>query len=546
METVQAEKPTVAPKLKPPGKKRKWLKWLKRLIIVIVIAAVIVLLLSRCMSTGAQIAAGSYLTETVQVREMTVTVSGTGTIEPIQSYRATTLVSGEILEAPFEEGETVGKDDLLFRIDARDVESNIQQLELNLRSAQLTLDDLLKTLDDNQKDRDVKSNADGVITELYVEEGDTIAAGMPIADVLDRDRMKLTVPFHAVDAAGFYVGQSATVTVDGTADTLYGTVDSIAVTDSVGPGGTLVREVTILLDNPGALSESSRGSAAINGTACASGNTFTYAASKQITAKASGELETLYIDEGDWVSDGQIIGIFTDIDLDTQIESARIQVENAQLSLQNARNKLEDYSITSSITGTVIEKNVDAGDNVGGSSAANYTYLAVIYDLSALTFDMKIDELDINKIQVGQKVEITADALDGESFTGTVDKININGTTAGGVTTYPVTVLVDGTPETLKPGMNISAKVIVEEVGRVLSIPVDMVERGGQVLVAGPGCLDEEGNVVNLAAIETRQVTLGRNDEDYIEILSGLDEGDVVLTQNQASSALAMMMAMGG
>ena len=42
--------------------------------------------------------------------------------------------------------------------------------------------------------------------------------------------------------------------------------------------------------------------------------------------------------------------------------------------------------------------------------------MAVIYHLSALTFDVRIDELDINKIQVGQKVEITADALDGEQF----------------------------------------------------------------------------------------------------------------------------------
>ena len=68
--------------------------------------------------------------------------------------------------------------------------------------------------------------------------------------------------------------------------------------------------------------------------------------------------------------------------------------------------------------------------------------------MSALTFDVSINELDINKIQVGQKVEITADALDGQSFTGTVDKVNINGTTSGGVTSYPVTVVIDD------PGMS--------------------------------------------------------------------------------------------
>jgi len=530
-----------APKFKPPKKKRKWPK---RVIILLVIVGVLALLLNRCVNKGTQMVAGSYLTEAAAIRDMTVSVSGTGPIEPIHSYRATTLVSGEVLEAPFEEGQIVEKGDLLFRIDAKDVENNIEQLQLTLRSAQLNLDDLLKRQSDNRKDRNIKSDADGVITTLYVEEGDTVAVGTPIAEVLDRDRMKLTVPFHAADAAGFYEGQSATVTVDGATDILNGVIDSIAATDDVGPGGALVRKVTILVENPGALSEASRGTATVGGAACASGDTFTYAASKQIVAKASGDLDTLSVKEGDRVYDGQVIGVISETDMETQIENARIQVENAQLSLQNAMDRLEDYSITSTISGTVIEKNVEVGDNVGGSAAANATstYMAVIYDLSALTFEVRIDELDINKIHVGQTVEITADALDGQRFTGVVDKVNINGTTAGGVTTYPVTVKVDGTPEALKPGMNISADIIVEHAGQVLTIPVDAVSRGNQVLVAGPGCLDENGNVVDLTAIQTRQVTLGRNDENYIEVLDGLEEGEVVLIENRASNFMSMMM----
>ena len=171
--------------------------------------------------------------------------------------------------------------------------------------------------------------------------------------------------------------------------------------------------------------------------------------------------------------------------------------------------------------------------------------MAVIYDLSELTFDVSVDELDINKIRTGQRVEITADALDGKSFTGVVDKVNINGTTVGGYTTYPVTVKVDGSPAELYPGMNVSAKIVVEQAGQVLCIPVDMVGRGDTVLVAGPGCLDENGSVVDPTAIEERQVTLGRNDEEYIEVLSGLEEGDVVLSENQASNAMAAMMGMG-
>ena len=532
-----------APQFKAPKKKRKWIK---RVIILAVVVAFLVFLLSRCMGAGQQLLSSAYLPYTASVQDMTVSVSGTGTIEPIQSYQVTTLVSGEILEAPFEEGQTVHKGDVLFRIDARDVENNIAQLELNVQSAQLALDDLLKTQSDNQKDRSITAKDAGVITELHVEQGDSVTVGTVIADVLDRDHMKLKVPFHASDAANFYVGQSATVAVSGTASTLTGTVSEISATNEVGAGGTLVRQVTILVNNPGVLTDSSQGTASIGGVACASGAAFTYATSTQITAKASGDIDTLSVKEGDRVSKGQVIGMISEQDLETQIENARISLENAQLSLKSAQEKLEDYTITSTINGEVIEKNLDVGDNINGmsSSGTTVTYPAVIYDRSQLTFEMDIDEQDISQIKVGQKVEITADALDGQSFTGVVDKININGTTASGHTSYPVTVLVDGSPEELYPGMNVSAKIIVEEVGSVLTLPVEAVERGDTVLVATEGCLDEKGNVVDISAAEKRQVTLGRNDDNYIEIVDGLEEGDVVLAPSPQGSN--MMEAIAG
>ena len=531
------------PQFKAPKKKRKWIK---RVIILAVVVAFLVFLLSRCMGAGQQLLSSAYLPYTASVQDMTVSVSGTGTIEPIQSYQVTTLVSGEILEAPFEEGQTVHKGDVLFRIDARDVENNIAQLELNVQSAQLALDDLLKSQSDNQKDRSITAKDAGVITELHVEQGDSVTVGSVIADVLDRDHMKLQVPFHASDAANFYVGQSATVAVSGTASTLTGTVSEISATNEVGAGGTLVRQVTILVNNPGVLTDSSQGTASIGGVACASGAAFTYATSTQITAKASGDIDTLSVKEGDRVSKGQVIGMISEQDLETQIENARISLENAQLSLKSAQEKLEDYTITSTINGEVIEKNLDVGDNINGmsSSGTTVTYPAVIYDRSQLTFEMDIDEQDISQIKVGQKVEITADALDGQSFTGVVDKININGTTASGHTSYPVTVLVDGSPEELYPGMNVSAKIIVEEVGSVLTLPVEAVERGDTVLVATEGCLDEKGNVVDISAAEKRQVTLGRNDDNYIEIVDGLEEGDVVLAPSPQGSN--MMEAIAG
>ena len=187
----------------------------------------------------------------------------------------------------------------------------------------------------------------------------------------------------------------------------------------------------------------------------------------------------------------------------------------------------------------MIEKNFKAGDKVDGASSGT---LAVIYDLSYLELEMAVDELDIGKVEVGQEVRITADALEGQTFSGVVDKVSINGTTANGATSYPVTIIIEDYGD-LRPGMNVSAQIIGEVVPNALCIPVDAVERGNTVTVPGPGALSEDGlSVVDVTKLETKEVTLGRNDDEYIEVTDGLEEGDVVLISNQASSLMDMMM----
>ena len=554
-----------SPSFQPPKKKPKWLKWVKRLIALAVVAAVVLFLLRSCGGGGNLTASNTYRLAPVSRQDLTVSVTGTGTIEPIHSYKVTTLVRGEILEAPFEEGDTVHKGDVLFRIDATDVETSIQQAQIAVKNAQLSLEsarlnyqDLLDQQSDQKEDLQVKSTETGVVTKLYVDAGDTLTVGAPIADILDRDHMELTVPFHSVDAASFFVGQSASVRVDGTGESLTGSIDSIAATDSVGPGGTLVREVTLVVSNPGALSDSSTGTASVGGKDCAGSGSFSYAASGQVTARSGGKLETLTVQEGSQVVKDQVIGSFEETDLTTQIENARIAVENAenavenaQLTLKNAQDSLENYTITSTIDGTVIEKNLDVGDNIDGTSSttasSGVTYPAVIYDLSGLTFDVSIHELHINQIQVGQSVEITSNAAEGETFTGHVDKVNINGVTTSGTTNYPVTILLDDAGDLL-PGMNVSARIIVEEQSTALCVPIEAVEQGdgGTVLLPGPDAeYDKDDNLVSPGTIERRTVTLGRNNDSYIEILDGLSEGEQVLIQNPAASSI-MDLAMGG
>ena len=93
--------------------------------------------------------------------------------------------------------------------------------------------------------------------------------------------------------------------------------------------------------------------------------------------------------------------------------------------------------------------------------------------------------------------------------------------------------------------MSVSATIKGDQVPNALCIPVDAVNRGNTVLVPGPGAMNEDNTaVIDASKLESRDVTLGKNDGDYIEVTSGLEEGDIVLIANQSSNMMDMMMGM--
>ena len=527
------------PAFQPPKKKKKWGK---RLLIGLLVVGVVGGLAARSMlGAGQELISAVYQTQSAQLRDMTVSVSSTGTVTPSDSGRVSAAVMGDVLAAPFEEGGYVEKGAVLYRIEAKDAQTAVAQAELALRQAQLNYDNSIV----NQT---VNANVGGVVQKVYVVKGDMVGAGSPIADISDTSTMTLDVMFHSADAQTLFAGQQAVVTVDGTMETLSGTVETVAGADQVGVGGTLLRQVRIRVTNPGALTEEKSATASVNGVDCAAGGQFAANSKQTVTALSSGEVTAVHISVGNPVQAGAAVVNLGGTAADTALENAAIAVENAKLSLQRAQDALENYVITAPISGTVIEKNFEVGDSVDSTSlSAAGGSMAVIFDLSTLNFDMKINELDINKIQAGQEVEITADAVEGVTFAGVVDKVNINGTTVSGMTDYRVTVnILD--PGDLKPGMNVSADVVIERVGEVLTVPVEAVNRGAEkpyVLIAGKGALNENGQVADLSKLERREVTLGRNDDSYIEITEGLAEHEMVVWENEISNPFAAMMTSG-
>ncbi len=488
--------------------------------------------------------AATYTEETAAKQDIQNVLSATGTLEPLNSYDVTALVTGDVLQCTFDEGDVVEKGQLLYEIDSTDVEDSIEKSKLSLEQSQLSYQSQLE----DQADLTVKSKTAGVITEVNVEKGDSVSNGTVIATVRDSSTMTITLPFNSADVQKFYTGETATVTMDGSFETLTGTVTEIDGADTVLEGNQLVRYVEIRVTNPGALSTSASGAATINGIASNAGASFAYNEEKEITAETSGEV-TWVIAKGTQVSSSTTVAKLASTDLQTSIRNAEISLESSQISLQNTVDSLQDYEITAPIAGTIVTKNAKVGDTLDSTNGSNT--LAVIYDMSKLTFDIALDELDINQVSVGQEVEITVDALDGEEFTGYITKVSVAGTTENGATTYPVTVEIENPPSDLFPGMNVNASIIVAEASDVVAIPVAAVQRGDKVYVKDSDSTSADTQTADTAADATAKagandknaenamneipegyhavkVETGISDDSYIEVTSGIAEGDIV------------------
>lgn len=526
-----AEEP---PKVKIPKHKKKR-RWLKVLIVLVVIGAAGAGWVIHARSGHKDQVSSDYLVEKAGRRDLTVSVSGTATLEPADSYNVTSLVSGEILSAPFEEGDLVEKGSLLYSIDASSAQNTASSASIGVEQAKMNYQQILNSMSPT-------ATQAGTIDEIFVKNGESVAAGAALCRILTSTDLYVDFLYDADVAKSFYVGESAALYINGFEGSTSGTVLSISSASFVTSTARKMCTVRVKISNPGMMTENQTGYAMIAGNASYGTTPINYAGTTTMYAAASGTVSKLTKLAGSRVAQGEVLCNISSDALRDQLKSAQLAIETARLSAATAQDSMGNYTIKSPISGTIIEKKFKAGDKLDNTSAAAAGPLAVVYDLSYLKMDMNVDELDISKVKVGQKVEITADALIGQSFSGTVDKVSINGTTANGVTTYPVTITIREYGSLL-PGMNVSAKILGETVKDALCIPLDAVSRGNVVLVPGAGAMNADNTgVVDVSKVEEKEISLGRNDEEYIEVTSGLAPGDIVLVQNQASNAMASMM----
>ena len=247
----------------------------------------------------------------------------------------------------------------------------------------------------------------------------------------------------------------------------------------------------------------------------------------QLTASEQGYIQAVYLETDVKKWQNNRVCYLTNVPISGTYE-ALLTTQQEQLAQLNEMKALlaagvitapEDGIVSSIVSPSAVE-------------AEAHSTLASLYVGDQKEMVVSVDELDIINVQVGQNADIAMDALTDKTYSAVVSKVSQIGTPNGGVTVYNVTLTIDG-DENLKFGMNGTATIRIEEVNDVLLVPLTALNtsRGeSYVWLQSDDASGDEPGV--RTTVET-----GLSDENYAQVLSGLDEGDVVLITREASSS---------
>lgn len=504
-------------------------------------------------------------TDTVTRGDVEVTITGSASIEPYERYEIIPKVSGDITYCPFDVGDSVSKGDILYGFDTSTTDLNVERQRISLQQSQNSYKDALEERDKLS----ITAKTSGVISDLSIKTGQEVNAGTKIASIADTDTLEVVLPFTQAQINSINIGSSAEITSSKHMSSVSGTVTHKASSSYAGTDGSALYNVTISFTNPGAFYARMEVGGSAAGQISPGSGTVDNSSSAALNAETSGTVSRVNYKNGDYVKKGDVIATLTSDTIANKIEDSTLSYKSASLSMQQTEKDLDDYHITSPISGTVITKNSKAGDTIDKTNSS--TTMMVVADISRLKFNLSIDELDVSKVSEGQEVSVTCDALPDENFTGYITKVSVEGTAQNGVTTYSAEVVIDE-PGNLRPSMNIDASIIVDSARDVLTVPTEDIKTAGDksyVFVkdgesksshsANPSKSSDKdtensdkpaGHDMTPQApdgYKTVEIVKGISSDEVTEVISGLSEGQEIYRQSVSSDSSSNdMMGMHG
>lgn len=502
-----------------------------------IIVAVLVVILIACVYAFSSAKPTEYRTYSVTRGDIKTVISGSGTIGVKNSRKEYSKISAEITDVYYNEGDTVKAGDVIMKLDSATYQNNIKSQLIAIEQSKLSKNTVEKQI----ADLNIKANASGYINGLAVAKGSYVSASMPICDIVNDSTYEITLQFVYNANNQISVGNAANLTILSSYSTVTGIVTKVSDMRKIISGNSQVVDVTIEVKTTGYSLDGVKAKAEVNNgmIAVTSVNQSAFSLVKKNTVRAQimGTVETLYVNEGSYVNEGDLIAVLSNSDLSSSLKNVSLALENQYNQLSLAKDQLDNYEIVSEIDGVITTMPYKVGDLV-----ATGTLLTTVSDRSVMEFKIPVDELDVAKLNKDQKVFISVDAIpetESDPIEGRISVIPLEGVTTSGITDYYVTIEFDGR-EDVRISMNANADIIVSDIKDILYIPIDAVSKENGISSVQVLEKDEKGNVV----LSTKEIQTGATDTTYIEVLSGLNEGEKVVLPEASSFYMPSVSSM--
>lgn len=472
--------------------------------------------------TQGQASVVRYTPVTISTGNIEKSVSGTGSLSISKTQSITLDFPVQIDEVYIRNGEQVAAGDALMKVNQTALETTIKELEEEYNTSDQNIASTAKSYSNEEN---IKSTAAGRIKALYGEEGDRVLDVMAnhgaIALLSLDGKMNVTVRDNNNVLA---VGDSVTVYIgSGSYKGEVQKIDNGQVLNTFSDASVLEGETVTVKKNG---EEIGTGQAHIN-------------IPFYVTSSVDGRITSVVLEVNNTVSTRSTLYKAGQIPIPAEYSTLVQNQETLKATIENAKALLGKGIIASTIDG-IVNSTVEAGE----MPIEKNTALASLYIGDSKEMVVSIDELDIISVQVGQAVSIAMDAVTDKTYEGTVSYISQIGSSSSGVTTYSVTIDVQG-DEYLKLGMNGTATIKIETVKDVPLVPITALNSSinGQYVWLYDESKSSQTQGTQTETADTpgilTYVTTGLSDANYAQVVSGLSEGDQVLITRTAASSSA-------
>ena len=486
------------------------------LLIAAILAGVIYYLRSRVKEQYGSRSSANILSATVQSGSISTTVYGTGRLQDDDTETVAVPTGVELSEVRVAEGDTVNEGDVLASVKPASVISAMSQTQADIDK----LDAQLEEAAGEEIDDAITATVDGRVKKIYAAEGDDVSAIMIEHNAL----MLLSLDgYMSLELEAGTLSPEDTVTVTGSDGTAYeGKVEKKS-------GST----ATILIADDGPVYEDTVSVTDSDGGAL---GTARLAIHDPISVVGfAGTVDSVSVSENDRVSSGSTLIKLTDTAYTANYEQLLSQRKELEQTLLSLVEIYRSGAVTAACGGTVKAIPSDGTENAEEAT----TDFSICPD-KTMSISVSIDESDILSLSVGQEVNVSVSSLSDETYSGTITAIDKTGASSSGVTQYTATVQVDKA-EGMLAGMSASASITIESVDNALTIPLDALRQTSSTAYVYTSYDESTGELGGMVEVQT-----GISNSSYVEIVSGLSEGDTVYYQEKRSSGFGGFSMPGG